>query len=382
MLDEKIIDHIIDNFESANPGLNIYFICEEKHNPLGYKYIKRAERVRSFNPKTDSIENIGKQIKPQAIVFHSFGLGFLKLSLKTSEIKSFWIVWGYDIYQLPRILPSLYAPFTKRLIIESNPFIYFEWCIKKSRFLSNFYYRLIGQKNPFFLLEKAHQNLDYFVTYIREDFDKYISFYPNSRIRYLHFSFLTLDQYLGETLKEGVINGKNILIGNSNSRESNHIDVFYSIQNGINEQVKVFVPLNYGRDDKYKDAVIKKGRELLKNSFLPIVHFMEFGDYSKILSSCSIGIFYHFRQQAMGNIIAMLWLGARVYLSKKNPVFAYLIRIGILVFDLERDFIFFGNNDLTDNEKVKNRNVLRTVFSNERVEDEYKNFIREAYKKC
>lgn len=81
----------------------------------------------------------------------------------------------------------------------------------------------------------------------------------------------------------------------------------------------------------------------------------------------------------MGNIIAMLWLGARVYMAAANPAFQFFKRLGIHVFDLQNDFQNHGLNALTENQVATNRAVLAKAFSAEKVEQDYQNLVRNIY---
>lgn len=121
---------------------------------------------------------------------------------------------------------------------------------------------------------------------------------------------------------------------------------------------------------------MKAGATMFKADFQPILEFTSLENYVKMLSSCSVGIFYHYRQQAMGNIIAMLWLGSRVYMHEKNPAYRYLKRIGLKVFVLQNDFPIFGTNRLTEDEINHNRSALASSFSAEVVAEQYMNVVK------
>ena len=37
--------------------------------------------------------------------------------------------------------------------------------------------------------------------------------------------------------------------------------------------------------------------------------------------------------------MAMLWMGAKIYLDERNPIFRYLKRLGIFVFSINKDLV-------------------------------------------
>ena len=73
-------------------------------------------------------------------------------------------------------------------------------------------------------------------------------------------------------------------------------------------------PLTYG-NGPYRDAVINAARECLGERFLPLVDFVSPDEYANLLRPCGHVVMNHRRQQAVGNIFAALWRGARVYLN-------------------------------------------------------------------
>src|SRR5690606_19822669 len=131
---------------------------------------------------------------------------------------------------------------------------------------------------------------------------------------------------------------------NSNSLENNHLEVFDLLKNvELPTEMNLIVPLSYGNDVNYKTTVLGIGENLFGHRFLPLIHFMTREQYMDTLATCSAAVFYHFRQQAMGNILALLYLGARVYLCQKNPLFHYFNRIGVFVYDFDTEFKVFKN---------------------------------------
>jgi dTDP-N-acetylfucosamine:lipid II N-acetylfucosaminyltransferase len=91
------------------------------------------------------------------------------------------------------------------------------------------------------------------------------------------------------------------------------------------------------------------------DTFLPLT------EYNKIIRSCGIVIMNHHRQQAVGNILASILLGSKVYLSEKNTILQYLRGIGIFVFSIERDLkphFPEALNNLTEFEINHNREIL------------------------
>src|SRR5690606_3599639 len=192
---------------------------------------------------------------------------------------------------------------------------------------------------------------------------------------YQEIGYFSIEQYLaGQNDLRVDSDAKDILVGNSNSLENNHLDVFDTIKRtGLKE--KVFVPLSYGNNQKYKKTVLEEGRKYLGDNFQPLLDFMKREDYLRLLSGCSTAVFYHYRQQAMGNILALLYMGVRVYLAEKNPVYQYLKRIGIIVFDFDKEFSLYSNSILEPEKQEINRNILDKIFSKDALQSQYEELV-------
>jgi len=77
----------------------------------------------------------------------------------------------------------------------------------------------------------------------------------------------------------------------------------------------------------------------------------------------------------MGNIIAMLYMGSRVYLSLRNPAYNFFIRNGISVNIFEKEFGKYGVTR-PDKETVENnRKRLDRIFNKDKVLMDLKNLI-------
>ena len=106
---------------------------------------------------------------------------------------------------------------------------------------------------------------------------------------------------------------KNIVIGNSATKENHQIEIFRKLEHLKNKDIKIYCPLSYGNQE-YAKKVAEEGKKIYGNKFYPIFEYMTFEDYASMLSSCSIGIFNNDRQQAMGNINILLKLGKKVFI--------------------------------------------------------------------
>jgi len=382
MHDEKFCNNTIDNFEKVNPGNNKYLVFKADKDKGIHRFISHPELTCEFFYEHENLNHhVTTMPVIRGIIAHSlsplFAAAILQLSKK---IKVYWIVWGYDIYMLPKIQSGLYAPRTLTYLTGEKPWLRVQWAFKKNNLLRSLFYKLQKKKDVWSLLESVHQEVDYFVTYIREDYELYKKQYPGMSCKFFDAAFFNLQQYVGEAFTDKKITGNNVLIGNSNSPESNHLDVIHFLKKvPLMNETKVYIPLSYGGNNRYKEVVTKSAEQLWGLNCIPLVSFMPQQAYIEILLTCGVGIFYHHRQQAMGNIIAMIWLGARIYMAGVNPAFRFLKRLGIHVFELQSDFQSHGLSALTEDQITANRTVLIKTFSTNKVEQDYEKLIRNIY---
>jgi dTDP-N-acetylfucosamine:lipid II N-acetylfucosaminyltransferase len=114
-----------------------------------------------------------------------------------------------------------------------------------------------------------------------------------------------------------------LLVGNSATPSNNHEEIFEKLSKFKYKDIRLFVPLSYG-DEVYADKVISKGKQIFGEKFIPLTKFMDKVDYISLLNSMDAGIFNNNRQQAMGNIYLLLYLGKKVILKDDTSMWEEL----------------------------------------------------------
>lgn len=110
-----------------------------------------------------------------------------------------------------------------------------------------------------------------------------------------------------------------IIVGNSATDTNQHLDMFEKLANYKNENIEIICPLSYG-DSGYAESVIRAGKELFGDKFVPLTEFMDIGTYYGYIARSAIAVFNNNRQQAMGNINASLGLGCKVYIRSDTAM--------------------------------------------------------------
>ena len=227
--------------------------------------------------------------------------------------KTYWLLWGADLYN--RIDYELYDEYTKKILLELGK------NIKRNK-------SKLNKK----IERLAIQKISYIGTIIDGDYkliSKNFNVY-NNRLQFFYTNPLKFDEYPSRKERNSEIN---ILIGNSGDPSNNHFTVLNSLR--VFKGIKVLCPLSYG-DPDYISRVIEYGKSLFGNSFIPLIEFMNETDYLAVLDSIDVAIMNHFRQQALGNIFAILSLGKPLFINSESPVFDFLLQHGITVQDTKK----------------------------------------------
>ena len=362
-------------FEKAFEGQNSYFLhTRELLSQEEKEAFSKVEQIYFVGDKAKDIADLFERIQKFDIVFlHGLDMFSSRLMLFADmEPKVVFLFFGGEIYENSKILKS--KPFGNLTIKKYNNFDN-----RKERFIENSLYRI---KYVFDTLEskikKALQKIDYFAVVHKEDYDFMIAnkVMPSS-VKYFKFSFYPIEfLYNNEIYTSN--SGNNILIGNSRSYANNHLEIFSILSKFNIANRKVIVPLSYG-NMKGIDSLVQNGKENLGDRFSPLLELMPLDEYNKMLSTCSVAIMNHYRQQAVGNIIALVYSGAKVYLSSQNTVYHFLKRIGCNVYSVENDLITSNINalePLSKEESTQNKEILYRFLNTEKlIEDLRKDIL-------
>lgn len=279
---------------------------------------------------------------PYTMVFFNLLPFFLK--------KSSWVLWGGDLYNY--WLKNRHN--FKETIIE----------LMKKRIIKHIDSVIALVEEDYHFMKKKYETQ---ATYR-------FAFYPNP------ISYECLD-YLKNSIKK---NSKIIMIGNSATETNRHHEILEALKDVLpdNFDYEIICPLSYG-DSSYAKFVISLGEKLFGKKFVPLTQFLDPHEYSKILASVDIAIFNHKRQQGLGNILALLYSGKKVYIRSDVSTWQFLNRIGITVYDTIK-ILNKEETNLFDFEKEigdKNRQIVLREFSEKRCVELWKSIFDELRNK-
>jgi len=244
--------------------------------------------------------------------------------------KTYWVIWGGDLYAYKH----------RKTGLKSN--------------LQEYVRKLLFKR-----IENVIANTE-------GDYELLNKWYPGKYQRFESKYYLPFVFPGAADLKKTNVSILNVLIGNSSSITNNHLEVFQRIKNEmVCENVDFYVPLNYG-DLGYRDTVIGWGSKIIGSNFKPIVDYIDYDEYIEFLKTIDTAIFYHDRQQAMGNIIQLLALGKKVYIRSDTTHFKSLKEKGFVIIDAYSTLDSIAI-PLSKEDQNNNISLAKKVFSEETI---------------
>ncbi|TDP59214.1 TDP-N-acetylfucosamine:lipid II N-acetylfucosaminyltransferase [Flavobacterium dankookense] len=351
--DEKFINSAINQFEIIFPNQNKFYIVDTD-NSIPFRHVTPSNCTKSIS--TIELVQLSETLdKSSLVILHSLSSKFYSFVLKLSkEIKIVWLCFGFEVYNdsyyyknnqlLDKITLKKYPSNDKTL----------SWR-KKIRPL----YRIIKPNLPFSdyeLKRKAIQRVNYLGSTFHDEY-VVIQKLLNVKKDFFNFWYYPLEQIV-EINSPINFDKTTMLIGNSGFKSLNHLDVFDRIKNYNLKASKVIIPLNYGVESYINDIVEQSNLTFGEKSF-PLLNFLSLSDYNELLNNVGIAIFNNHRQQALGNTIALLWFGVKIFLSEQNPFYTFLKRNNIHIFSYENELNENScNTFLTQEEIEQNRYIL------------------------
>lgn len=305
-----MICHLIFEHEYTqhfNDFIDMYFDINNHvfivydHSSIGYK--KEYNFKNSHYIKLNDNGCLAILLSASAIIVHGlFYEQIVDLLVTHKELltKTAWMLWGGDLYSYRNSGTEMHSE---------------EFENKRRQVISD---------------------LSWIICPVVEDFELACSVYK-SRAEHLYgFYSMTIDfDYLDKIRPTIKASGPaRILVGNSATLSNQHEEILHVLSRFKGEDIQTYCPLTYG-DKDYANRVEQLGTKLFGNKFYPITEAMPFNQYAEFLASIDVGIMNHNRQQGLGTIAILLYLGKKVYIRTDISSYTELSRRGISLFDVE-----------------------------------------------
>lgn len=152
--------------------------------------------------------------------------------------------------------------------------------------------------------------------------------YPGFKALFVYFVYdVGLDNSLGVPSSiKGEKDPLTIWLGNSATVSNNHFEALDELRHLKDEQIEIICPLSYGElpDSVYTRQLIRKGKQIFGNKFIPLLTFLERDQYYALFQKVDVVLMNHIRSQAAGNVFAFLKLDKIIFMEEKSTLYQFL----------------------------------------------------------
>ncbi len=297
--DKKFTNEIIEYFEGFFPEYKKYYCVIDRRGELCFQGIKNLFVIKSYIEFISNKDLIHIMSLSDKIIINGLFTFQYVMTLKSKYLSKTYIqFWGGDFYR--------FRYYTIKNCIDK---IFVNYCVKRCAAV---------------------------ITLVDSEIKEFKHFFPYS-VRF--FSVPVCDglktRKKQEMQREKAISksdnsNKYVIVGNSATPENRHEELFEILESSALKDSKIICPLSYGNRE-YADKIETLGKKIWGDSFVALRSFIKYEDYVDLLMNCQVGIYYHNRQQGMGNISSMINLGKKVYISRKSPLWEYYKSNGFLI---------------------------------------------------
>lgn len=355
---DKFIHFVNENFSKNEHRFIIIGNVNEK---LKYMNIIGIENVKVADLRYDLKKLLNYIDECSRIFIHYLFDYFCELVCKFSINKPiYWALWGGDLYNYINF--KIYDTLTEDLLIDLG------YDVKS---------KLDKNRIEYVYRKSTIRNISYVLSGIKGDYEelkvkfctkaKYIKFFYPNTIEFAHIGGI-----LNTTKSNKRYSFKDkykyvFLVGNSANPSNNHLDILLKLSRMKSEDFCVIVPLSYGGSVSYVNYLISKGKELLGKRFIAITDYLNQSDYYNILYQVDVGVFNNNRQQALGNINSLLYLGKKVFVKADSAIYDSLVNLDIKIYDiLQLDNRELQQITYMDNlDRKRNKDRILFNFSND-----------------
>lgn len=378
--DHQVIERTLGVYEEVFPGCNdVLVFCEDQRPFKRLKGNYEGKIVNSGNLK--QIASNYDFTGVTHIIAHYMcmtKINFIKCVPRNIHVC--WEVYGYDLYN-QFLEPRGYE------IYYTKPQVYYSHKFLRSHSLGlfNLYANLRATMKGHKYCFKFQKDIQFKYISNRIDSIQFLCGYDADFIKefakreihsYEIFNY-SLNIVLGDLKDSDFSNGEDILIGNSASLSNNHLYILNFLKLiDIPQNIKLIMPLSYGGCDKYINDVENEYRNNYPGQIEILRDYIPLHEYNNIFLRLKTMILSAWRQESQGTAMMGFYLGVKVYMSEKSPLYKWFVDCGFVVFPIESISSDGFSTPLTIEEKIKNRRLVEERYNDERVKEIFKTNIK------
>jgi hypothetical protein len=328
----------------------------------------RDEMISYISISETSFKNYIAQLPElKKIIFHPYKVNsfrFLTHALKRfPEARIYWVCWSFELYYHSKFKKKLYDRFSLTYLRKNDSFYKAVKRSPKKIVIDSLHF--IGLRKDYSRrLISSYGKIDYFCSLLPSDFRVFSSLLQKQDTEYLPFSYLSLNNIVSG-LNNSYSIGNKIMIGHSSSPAGNHYEIIEKL-GSINREFSIFLPLAYG--DKHYGKIIKNKAIATFKNIQVLEEKLEIEAYHQHLTQVGWAIINAKVQQGLGNILALIWIGAKLFLDKNSGTYQDFKTWGIIIFSVQEDLIKEQLlQRLTPAQIENNRKIILERFNEEQV---------------
>lgn len=374
--DHQVIERTLGVYEKVFPGCNEILVFNAQGKP--FKRLKGDYEGRVVDKNNlSSLARSYDYSNITHIIAHYMSMDkidFIKFVPRHIHVS--WELYGYDLYNqfLYPMGLKIYSEETYKY--TKYPFIYhyFEPLFNLLLTIKGAKYRFKWQKKQQFkYITKRVDSLQYCCKYDA----KYVEDFACRSIPSYEIFNYSLDEVLGDLEGHSFYTGKDILVGNSASLSNNHLYVINFLKNiKLSEGSQIIVPLSYGGTEKYAKKVASEYLKAFPKRVEILKEYMPLHEYNKMFLTLKAVILSAWRQESQGTAIMAFYLGIKVFMSERSPLYKWFVDCGFIVFTIENITTESIEQQLSYDEKEHNRQLVVERYSPDVIEQTLKKNIK------
>lgn len=213
--------------------------------------------------------------------------------------------------------------------------------------------------------------------YVRQNFAHYVTNYEKEEISAklkiditpyrLRYNFPVNKEILDTCIQK---KHDDIVIQINNSADDSTLEVLACLRKFADENIRIRTILSYGKL-AYKDIIIQKGKEYFGDKFEYLDKILSPKYYANYLAENDILILNQDRSQGVGNTLASLYLGKKIFIRREISTATRLEREGFVIYDTNTiknlTFAEFVKNDYAE----QNKEVVKKSFDEDFIKSQW-----------
>lgn len=176
-------------------------------------------------------------------------------------------------------------------------------------------------------------------TYVRKNFAQYVTNYEKDEIsKKLQKDVTPFKLFYNFPINKTLLDNctakahDDVVVQINNSSDKSTLEILAYLKRFADEKMRVRTIVSYG-DLSCREMIVQKGKEYFGDKFEPLYRILSPKYYAAYLAENDILILNQNRSQGVGNTVASLYLGKKVFIREDVSTFPRLVQDGFFIYD-------------------------------------------------